>query len=128
MKWADLARSDATEKAIRVAIAEKVMKWNVGKHPEAEDYGLDLDGLWAWEDDNLIILSLDHNWEGEGFFPERVQCDLAKALIAAQDRMPHLFSQHLEAGYIWWIGLRNPRAAACQLLDLLEIQVPEGLA
>lgn len=124
MKWIWLSDSIAATKAIRVATAEKVMRWRVGKHPLAYDE----DGLFAWDECGIEIWSLDHDFDGEGFFPERDQCDLAKALIAAQYRMPHLFSQHLEAGYIWWIGLRNPRAAACQLLDLLEIPVPEGLA
>jgi hypothetical protein len=77
------------------------------------------------------------DWEAQEdeWLPDQSRDDLARVFVAVLDRWrregggltEERFDKALIWQRLWFLALTDPRAALCQLLDLLNIPVPEGL-
>lgn len=114
MTWAT-----ATDDQLRRAAAERVMGWEV-KESTTEGFGLIAVDDPDWPD---FGKSLEHNWEGEGFFPERNRDDLARVFRAGWPKVRGPLERLAEVETAWALALEDPRAALVALLDLL---FPDG--
>lgn len=124
---------EATDLQLRRAAAVLVMGWKAGGWPPgfvSDQDAVLFDGNWTWSvtPDGEVdeILSLDHDWEGEGFFPESCRDDLARVFVAASEHpnggKGSLFEEYEET--IWGTAITDPRSA---LVRLLELCCPEGM-
>lgn len=108
MKWSDLPQTAKTDAALRRAAAEVCEFYGghgsvPGLHDPSEHYRL----VCAWED----------------WLPDQNRDQLARVFRAAY-KTGRGVCHYQDA---WLVALRDPRAALCTLLDLLNIEPPEEL-
>ena len=117
-RWSDINPSPAVDAAMRRAAAERVMGWtSCGK------------GTWKITTQGELLQKSD-------WLPDQNRDDLARVFVAALETMrkADLRSGEKRGNPLvlvvteeWQTALADPRAALAALLDLLNIEPPEGL-